>query len=111
MGFNERAESSSRGGRIRRGEQYQQSEEIHEYPKGRHSKTPKTGQGKDRAETERGVRAERKRKRTELRTRLESQIEEWSQQEPEGEEMTENARGVLNKIGKATTDLIRKLSH
>ena len=30
-------------------------------------------------------------------------------QEPEGEEMTENAREVLNKIGKATTDLIRKV--
>ena len=47
------------------------------------------------------MRAERKRSKIELRTKLENQIEEWSQQEPEGEEMTENARGVLNKVGKA----------
>ena len=109
MGFNEKAESSSRGGRIRRREQYQQSQETYEYPQERHSKTPKTGQGKDRAETEREVRVERKRKKTEFRTKLENQVQEWSQQEPEGEEMTENAREVLNKIGKATTDLIRKV--
>ena len=38
MGFNERAESSSRGGQIRRREQYQQSNEMHEYPKEKSSK-------------------------------------------------------------------------
>jgi glutamyl-tRNA reductase len=65
--------------------------------------------GRDRAETEREVRAERKRLKTKLRTKLENQIEEWNQLEPEDEEMTENAKGVLNKVGKATTDLIRKV--
>jgi hypothetical protein len=109
MGFNEGAESSSRGGRIRRREQYQQSQEVYKYPKERHGKTPKTGQDKDRAEREREARAERKRLKIELRTKLETQIEEWSQREPEGEEMTENAKGVLTKVGKATTDLIRKV--
>ena len=108
-GFNEEAESSSRGGRIRRREHYQQSQEIYEYPKERNSKTLKTGQGKDRAETERERRAKRKRKKTDLREKLKDQTEKWSQQEPEGEEMTENARGVLSRVGKATTDLIRKV--
>ena len=41
MGFNEKAESSSRGGRIRRTEQYQQSNETHEYPKEQDSEKPK----------------------------------------------------------------------
>ena len=49
-----------------------------------------------------------KRKERELRTRLEGQIGEWSQEELEGDEITESARKVLSRVGKVTTELIWK---
>ena len=109
MGFNKKAESSSRGGRIRQREQYQQGSEKYEYPKEKDSKKPKTGHVRDKTETEREVRERKRRKKNELRARLEGQIREWSQGESERDEITENARKVLNRIGKATTDLIWKV--
>ena len=42
MGFNGRAEPSSRGERIRKREQYQKDNETYEYPKEKGSKNPKT---------------------------------------------------------------------
>ena len=42
MRFNGTAESSSRGERIRKREQYQKDNETYEYPKEKGSKNPKT---------------------------------------------------------------------
>ena len=60
-------------------------------------------------ETARGIREHNKRKGEELREGLEGQIREWSQGEPENDKITENARKVLNKLGKAATELIWKV--
>ena len=52
MGFNWGAESSSRGERIRKREQYQSSNETYEYPKENDSKNPKIQHIKEGTETE-----------------------------------------------------------
>ena len=89
MGFNEKAESSSSGGRIRRRERCQQDNETYEHPKEKDSKKPKTRHIKDKTETKREKREQNKHRRKELREKLEGQIREWSQGEPEGDEITE----------------------
>ena len=109
MGFNGRVEPSSRGERIRKREQYQKSNETYEYPREKDSKTPKTQHIKERTETERGLRKRNKRKRTELKERLGGHIKKWSQGETKNDKITENAKKVQNKVGKATTELIRKV--
>ena len=83
MGFNGRAESSSRGERIRK------KEEKHEINERQ--------------------RRYNKRKRKELEEKLEEQIREWNRGETERDEITENASKVLREGGEATTELIRKV--
>ena len=82
---------------------------IYEYLKEKDSKKSKTGHVNDKTETGREIRERNKRKENELSTRLEGQIREWSQGEPESDEITESARKVLNRVGKATTELIWKI--
>ena len=83
MCFNGRAESSSRGERIRK------KEEEH---------------GIDERQ-----RKYNKRKRKELQEKLEDQIREWNRGETERDEITENASKVLREGREATTELIRKV--
>ena len=97
MGFNEKAESSSRGERIRKREQYQRDSETYEYSKEKDGKNPRIGH------------VSNKRKRKELKEKLEGQIREWSRGEKGKDEITTNAEKVLNKKGEATTELIRKV--
>ena len=66
MGFNEKAESSSRGERIQKREQYQKDSETYEYPKEKDGGNPRIGH------------VSNKRKRKELKEKLEGQIREWS---------------------------------
>ena len=97
MGFNGRAESSSRGECIRKREQYQKDNETYKYPREKVSKNPKTQH------------VSNKQNRRELKEKLEGQIQEWSRGEIEKDEITTNAEKVLSKGGEATTELIRKV--
>ena len=52
MGFDKRAESSSRGERIRKREQYQKSSEVYKYPEGKDQRNPKIQKVREKKETE-----------------------------------------------------------
>ena len=97
MGFNEKAEPSSRGERMRKRKQYQKDNKTYESPKEKDGKNPRTGH------------VSNKRKRKELKEKLEDQIREWSRGEIEKDEITTNAEKVLNTREEATTELIRKV--
>ena len=55
------------------------------------------------------IQARKKRKRQELREILKDQVNDWSQGEAQRDEITEKTREVFCKVGKATTELIRKV--
>ena len=55
MGFDGEAESSSRGERIRKREQYQRSCEEYKYPRKKDRQNPKIQNTKGKTETERGI--------------------------------------------------------
>ena len=80
------------------GKNYQKSNETYEYPKEKDSKNPKTQHIKEGTQTERRLRKGSKRRRKELKEKLEDQIREWSQGGTKKDEITENAKKVLTRL-------------
>ena len=102
--------SSSRGERIRKREQYQKSNETCiRIPKRKGSKNPRTQHIKEGTEIERGLGRFNKQKQKEVKEKLEDQIRKWSQGETKTDKTTVNAKKVLSRGGKVTTELIRKV--